>query len=84
MDWRLYINHMNVLIATFHNIMCEKRGASLQDIGKIPDFEIKLERLFLLKDLYLHRHLMLLVKMLLAYNPKYGFLEEGKFAKILI
>jgi hypothetical protein len=38
----------------------------------------------LLKDLELHKHLMLLVKMLLAYNPKYAFLGEGKFAKILI
>ncbi len=64
--------------------MCGKKGAGLQDVGKIADFETKLERLFLLKDLDLHKHLMLLVKMLLAYNPKYGFLKESAFSLIMI
>jgi len=42
---------MNLLISTFHNIMCSKNGSSLQDIKKIKDFEYKFQKLFLLKDL---------------------------------
>lgn len=75
---------MNVLISTFHNIMCGKRGSGLQDVGKIQGLEVKLERLFLLKDITLHGHLMMLVKMLLAYNPKYAFMKETTFSRILI
>lgn len=44
---------------------------------------MRFEKLFLLKDLTLHKHLMLLLKMLLALNGKFQFMKETTFAEIL-
>lgn len=71
---------MIILVAKFHNIMHSKKGSAAQDITKIKNFEIKFEKLFLLKDLTLHKHLMLLLKLLLAFSSKYQMMSETKFA----
>lgn len=38
MNWREYIEHMSILISTFHNIMSSKKGSNIHDLKRIEGF----------------------------------------------